>query len=67
MRRPARPQDRSRDGVIILALLGLFFFASPFTDWWAGVRPVWYFPFVLWGALIGLIALAQWLGRSFED
>ncbi len=60
-------QGRSRDSVVLLALLGLFLFASPFTDWWAGAGLPWYFPFLLWGLLIALVGLAQRAGGHLED
>ena len=59
--------SRRRDIVAILTLLGLFLFASPFTNWWAQAAFPWYFPFVLWGLLIALVVVTQLLGHSFED
>lgn len=47
------------DGVALLFLLALFLFASPFTEWWARTGLVWYFPFLLWGLLIALVAIHQ--------
>lgn len=52
---------------MVLALLGLGLFASPFTDWWARASFPWYFPFVLWGVLIALVVVTQILGHGFED
>lgn len=49
------------DSVVLLLALALFLFASPFTDWWAGAGLPWYFPFALWGLLIGLVGLQQYL------
>ena len=65
--RENRTSGRGRDIVVILALLGLALFASPFTDWWAQASFPWYFPFVLWGVLIALIGVTQILGHGFED
>lgn len=49
------------DGVLLLLVLALFLFASPFTAWWAGIAPAWYLPFLLWGLLIALVAVHQWV------
>jgi len=65
--RDDRTSGRGRDIVVILALLGLALFASPFTDWWARASFPWYFPFLLWGLLIVLVVAAQILGHGFED
>jgi len=65
--REDRTSGRGRDIVVILTLLGLALFASPFTDWWARASFPWYFPFVLWGLLIALVAVTQILGHGFED
>ena len=46
---------------MLLLALALFLFASPFTDWWAGAGLAWYFPFALWGLLIALVGLQQYL------
>ena len=55
MRLPSDP-GRSLDRVLLLFLLGVFLFASPFTFWWAAHAGVWYLPYVLWFGLILLIA-----------
>ena len=65
--RDRRTSHGGRDGVVILALLGLLLFASPFTHWWATAGLPWFFPFLLWGLLIALVALAQLLGYGLED
>ena len=56
-----------RDTVIILALVALLLFASPFAAWWSTAGLPWFFPFLLWGLLIALVAAAQFFGDSFED
>lgn len=56
--------DRSIDSVVLLFLLGLFLFLSPFTSWWAAVASVWYLPFLLWA---GFIALIAWVARLRHD
>jgi hypothetical protein len=51
------PESGNRwDSVVLLFLFGLFLFFSPFTFWWASVVGIWYFPYLLWLGLIGLIA-----------
>ena len=62
-----RNGGRGRDVVAILALLGIFLFASPFTGWWAQAAVPWYFPFLLWALLIVLVVITQILGHGFED
>lgn len=49
------------DSVVLLLVLALFLFASPFTVWWAGAGLPWYFPFALWALLIALVGLRQYL------
>ncbi|HEX7044726.1 MAG TPA: hypothetical protein VF203_08925 [Burkholderiales bacterium] len=56
---PFRPDHgRGLDSSVLLFLLGLFLFFSPFTFWWAELAAVWYLPYLLWLGLIGLIAVA---------
>lgn len=53
-----RPDNDHRDTSVLIALLGLLFFASPLVDWWASDGSPWYVPYLLWGlvtALAGLI------------
>lgn len=45
------------DLVVLLLLVALFLFVSPFTAWWAGATLPWFVPFLLWALLIGLIAV----------
>ena len=51
--------DRTRwlDRVILLFLLGLLFFGSPFFEWFGDVG-AWFLPYVLW---LVLIMLRMWL------
>lgn len=59
-------QDNSRglDNVVLVFLLGVFLFLSPFTFWWPTVATVWYFPFLLW---IGLVLLIGWVSYRRRD
>ena len=43
---------------MLLFLFGLLLFCSPLALWWAAVATAWYLPYVLWLALIALIAWA---------
>ena len=52
-----RPNDQSLDKSILLALLTVFFFASPFIHWWGGSNPPWFTPYILWLLMIILGAL----------
>ena len=60
-------RGRKLDRVALLLALSLLLFASPFTDWWASINPPWYAPFVLWGLVVGLIAIDQWQRVEHED
>ncbi len=50
---------RHVDSVVLLLLVALFLFVSPFTLWWASDGSLWYFPYLLWLALIVLTAVVQ--------
>jgi hypothetical protein len=61
-----RPESgRSLDSVVLLFLLGMFLFVSPFTAWWAANTRVWFLPYLLW---FGQILLIAWVvHRRRED
>lgn len=61
------PPLRRIDGPILLLLASLLLFLSPFTSWWAQAPVPWYFPFVLWGLLIGAIFLYQRSRQQDDD
>ncbi|SEQ42324.1 hypothetical protein SAMN05421693_13027 [Ectothiorhodospira magna] len=50
----------SQDKTLLLFLLGLLLFASPLLEWWTRPGAPWYLPYLLWGLIIALAALAQW-------
>jgi hypothetical protein len=52
------PERKRRPLSVSVLLIGvaLALFASPFTASWAGFRPPWFTPYLLWGGLIGLTA-----------
>ncbi|TVO69860.1 hypothetical protein [Sedimenticola selenatireducens] len=55
---------RLRESALILALFGLFLFASPLTVWWAADRAHWLVPYALW---LLLIVLGAWLHRKYSQ
>jgi hypothetical protein len=55
---------RGLDAVVLLFLLGVFLFLSPFTFWWAANAGVWYLPYLLW---FGLIVLIAWVVHGGHD
>lgn len=55
-RNPSRTRG---DLTLILVLLAIFLFHSPFTSWWASLGLPWYSIFIFWFVLIALSALNQ--------
>jgi hypothetical protein len=62
--RPRPDSGRSLDSVVLLFLLGVFLFVSPFSAWWAAKARVWYLPYILW---LGLIPLIAWVVHRRRD
>lgn len=59
---PSTNKSSSRvrgDLTLILVLLAIFLFHSPFTTWWASLGLPWYSIFVFWLILIVLSAFNQ--------
>ncbi|MCG5535432.1 hypothetical protein [Ectothiorhodospira mobilis] len=54
------------DKTVILFLTGLLLFASPLVGWWSRPGLPWFTPYLLWGGLIGLGALAHLLQRRHD-
>jgi hypothetical protein len=52
-----KSDDQSLDKSILLALLTIFFFASPFTQWWGSSDLPWLMPYLVWLLIIALGAL----------
>ena len=52
------------DRAVLVFLVGMLMFVSPFTFWWAAHTRVWYLPYALWLVLILLIA---WVARRSHD
>lgn len=59
------PNRRRVSPSLLLLMVALGLFASPFTTSWAGFHPPWYVPFALWAGLIGLAAF--FLGTTPDD
>jgi hypothetical protein len=59
------PNWRRVSPSLLLLVVALALFASPFTASWAGFHPPWYLPFALWAGLILLAAL--FLGNRRDD
>lgn len=66
MRPSGSDHGRPVDSAILLFLVALFLFVSPFTDWWARDDSPWYLPYLLWLGLIALIAAVA-LRRDSHD
>ena len=62
--RPRSENSYKLDSIVLLLLLGMFVFGSPFTFWWASMATVWYLPYLLW---LGLIILIAWVVRGLGD
>lgn len=56
MKLPVRKRRTPAANILLLGV-ALAVFASPFTVSWAGFRPPWLMPYLLWGCLIALTAL----------
>lgn len=57
--RPGAENSHRLDSIVLLLLLGVFVFGSPFTFWWAGQTSIWYLPYLLWLGFIVLIGLVM--------
>jgi|HigsolmetaAR203D_1030402.scaffolds.fasta_scaffold26208_2 hypothetical protein len=51
---------------VALLLLALFLLTSPFALWWIALTPPWYLPYLIWLAIIALIALLARRMRGHE-
>ena len=47
------------DYTLLLLLVALFVFHSPFARWWASLALPWYTMYLLWALLIALVAINQ--------
>jgi hypothetical protein len=58
--------DQNASATLVLILLALFIYASPFTDWWTGLRLPWYAALLPWLLLIALTALINRRARRHD-
>lgn len=56
--------SRKRDSALLLMMFAVFLLASPFFRWWAVAGVGWYFPYLVWGAVI---SLTFWINRRRAD
>ena len=49
---------------VLLALLVIFIFASPFTLWWGRSESGWLLPYLLWSLVIVLGAVVAYLDKK---
>jgi len=59
-----KPDRHSPEKSVLLALLAIFIFASPFTLWWGRSEAGWYIPYLLWLVIIVLGAIVARLDRE---
>jgi len=64
--RQSSGNGQKREIVLLLGVLATFLLASPFFEWWLDVTSHWYFPYLLWGSVILLSGLIQYLLRRNE-
>ena len=55
--------DRKREHTLLIGMLSLFLFASPFTHWWASGHQPWFLPYLLW---LLIILLCFWLSIRYR-
>lgn len=57
-------RDQNASATLVLFLVMLFMFASPFTDWWASIQPPWYVPYLMWlGVTVATAAITRRIRR----
>lgn len=56
--------DHNASATVVVFLVALFVFASPFTDWWADIGPPWYVPYLMWlGITLATAAITRRIRR----
>jgi fatty acid desaturase len=63
---PVHDPDKLRERTLLLALLMLFLFATPFTLWWASSAFPWLLPYLLWLLVIILGAIISYRFNSHD-
>ena len=61
-----RHRTRS-DHTLLIVILAIFVFNSPFTTWWTQQALPWYTIFLLWLGLIALVGWHQITGENSEE
>ncbi|ROR32104.1 UTP--glucose-1-phosphate uridylyltransferase [Inmirania thermothiophila] len=49
---------RAITSLLLVFLFAALLFATPFITWLGGLHQPWYFPYLIWGLVIALAALA---------
>ncbi|SIR04331.1 hypothetical protein [Marinobacterium stanieri] len=55
-----------RHRLLLLVALGTLLLFPGLLDWWLFGNHHWLTPFIIWGLLIALVALAEWRQRHHE-
>lgn len=55
---PQTPPGKQHESTLLLILLTLFLFASPFTTWWASGQNPWFLPYMMW---LLVVLIGAWL------
>jgi hypothetical protein len=58
------PPDRQIDRIIALGLLILLLFSAPVMIWWTSPGSPWYLPYLIWVAVICVIA---WINLRYHE
>ncbi len=58
--------NQQKESALLLTLLTLFLFASPFILWWATDESHWLLPYLLWLLVIGLAARLSYRYRNHD-
>ena len=54
---------KQNESTLLLILLALFLFASPFTNWWASDDNPWFLPYLLW---LLVVLIGAWLHSHYR-
>lgn len=62
-----KPGYKKLDHTLLLFLVALFLFNSPFSDWWMQQQLPWYTIFIAWAFIIVLVAINQRRRDTYGD